>query len=118
MLKTLRNLGFKRVDAEVYLLLATMGPQKGKSIAEALQMHRQQLYRTLKNLQSRRIVNVSHEYPAFFSAVIIEEIVDSMINAKKEQALTLQETKEALLSSWRVIAKKDNSNSYPNNSDS
>jgi sugar-specific transcriptional regulator TrmB len=118
MLKSLQNLGFKQTDAEVYLFLATMGPQKAKNIAVALHMHKQQIYRTLKNLESRGIVNLSHEFPAFFSAVGIEEIVDSMTNAKKDQALTLQETKEVLLSNWRAITKKDNNSSYPSFSDS
>ena len=118
MLKILQNLGFTQTEAEVYLLLTTTGPQKAKNIAVALHMHKQQLYRTLKKLESRGIVNVSDETPAFFSVVFIEEIVDSMINAKKEQALTLRETKDVLLSSWRFITKKDNNSSYPLDSDS
>jgi len=118
MLKILQNLGFKQTEAQVYLLLTTTGPQKAKNIALALHMHKQQLYWTLKKLESRGIVNVSNESPAFFSVVFIEEIVDSMINAKKEQALTLQETKDTLLYSWRVITKKENNSNYPVDSDS
>lgn len=112
MMRILQNLGFKQTDSEVYLFLTTMGPQERKSIAVALHLNKQQLYRTLKNLQSRGIVNVSQQSPAFFSATNIEEIVDSMINAKKEQALTLHQTKEVLLSSWRVITEKDSNNGY------
>ena len=118
MLKILQNLGFKQTEAEVYLLLTTTGPQKARNIAVALHMDKQQLYRILKKLESRGIVNVSNETPAFFSVVFIEEIVNSMINAKKEQALTLQETKDALLYSWRVITKIENKSSYPTDSDS
>ena len=107
IIKTLQNLGFRKTDAEVYLFLATMGPLKAKNIASALHMRKQRLYRSLKKLQGRGIVKVSDEFPAFFSTVIIEEIIDSIIEAKKEQALNLQQTKEVLLSSWRVITKKD-----------
>jgi sugar-specific transcriptional regulator TrmB len=108
MLVTLQTLGFKRIDAEVYLFLDRMGPQKGKSIAEALQLRKQQIYQILKTLQARGMVNTSFETPARFSAVHLDIIVDSLVKAKKEQAITLQESKEELLLCWRALTKKDN----------
>ena len=108
VLRALESLGLERVDAEVYVFLSTQGFHNIKSIAEALHMRKQQLYQILKNLQSRGIVNVSHELPEYFSAVRIEEIIDNIINAKKEQAITLQQSKEELLLRWRALTNKSN----------
>ena len=107
MLKTLTNLGFKQSDAEVYVFLSEMGPQEGKVIAEILKLPKQQLYRSLKNLQFRGMVSASLRQSARFSATPLEKVIDSLIEAKKEQALELQESKEQLLSSWRTKIMKD-----------
>ncbi len=107
MRKTLVNLGFKQRDAEVYVFLSEMGPQEGKAIADALKLPKQQLYRSLKNLQFRGMVNTSIRQSTRFSATPLEKVIDSLIEAKKEQALELQENKEQLLSSWRTKIRKD-----------
>jgi sugar-specific transcriptional regulator TrmB len=107
MLKTLVNLGFGKCDAEVYVFLSEMGPQEGKVIADALKLPKQQLYRSLKNLQFRGMVSASLRQSARFSATPLEKVIDSLIEAKKEQAVALQESKEQLLSSWRTKILKD-----------
>jgi sugar-specific transcriptional regulator TrmB len=111
MLKTLVNLGFTETDAQVYVFLATEGPQKASNIAEELQIYKQHIYRILKKLQSKGIVNASAEYPARFSAVLFEKVLDLLIKAKMEQQQALQESKEELLSTWRSITKKDSPDS-------
>jgi sugar-specific transcriptional regulator TrmB len=108
MFKTLENLGFKRVDAEVYLFLTMTGPQKARNIANALRLQKQQLYRSLKTLQNRGMVHASLESPAYFSAVQLDIVVDSLAKAKKEQVITLQQSKEELLLCWREITNKNN----------
>jgi sugar-specific transcriptional regulator TrmB len=109
--KALVNLGLSKQDAEVYIFLATQGPQKGKNIAGALKLYKQQLYRSLKNLQGRGMVTATLEHPAHFSAVPIEKVIELIIKAKLEQAKALQESREELLSSWRSIIKKEFSDS-------
>ena len=105
--KTLVNLGFKQRDAKVYVFLSEMGPQEGKVIAEVLKLPKQQLYRSLKNLQFRGMVSASLRQSTHFSATPFEKVIDSLIETKKEQALALQESKERLLSSWRAKIMKD-----------
>jgi sugar-specific transcriptional regulator TrmB len=111
MLRTLVNLGFTETDAQVYVFLTTEGPQKARDIAEALRIYKWQLYRVLKNLQSKGIINASAEYPARFSAVLFEKVLDFLIKAKMEQQQVLQESKEELLATWRSITKKDSPDS-------
>jgi sugar-specific transcriptional regulator TrmB len=107
MLKTLASLGFTETDAQVYVFLATEGPQKASDIAEALKVYKQHLYRVLKSLQSQGIVNASPEYPARYSAVLFDKVLDLLIKAKKEQQKALQESKEELLSTWRSMTRDD-----------
>jgi sugar-specific transcriptional regulator TrmB len=107
MFKTLVKLGFTEKDANVYVYLATEGPQRAIKIAEALKIYKQHLYRILKNLQSKGIINASPEYPARYSAVLFEKVLDLLIKAKMEQQQALQRSKEELLSTWRSITKKD-----------
>jgi sugar-specific transcriptional regulator TrmB len=106
MLKTLVNLGFTETDAQVYVYLATEGPQKASDIAEELQIYKLHLYRILKNLQSKGIINASREYPARFSAVLFEKVLDLLIETKMEQKQSLEENKKELLATWRSITKK------------
>jgi len=111
MIKTLVSLGLSHVDAEIYVFLSAEGPQKGRNIASTLKLDKQQLYRSLKKLKNKGIVNSSIEHPAVFSSISFEKILDLFLEVKKEEADILQESREELLSSWRAITKKDNDNS-------
>jgi sugar-specific transcriptional regulator TrmB len=103
VLKTLRDLGLTRLDTEVYIYLAKKGPQKGIEISKALKVQKQQLYRSLKNLQKKAIVSATLERPARFSAVPFEKVLDLFIRAKLEEAQNIQTEKSKLLSSWQTI---------------
>lgn len=107
MSKALVNLGLSGTDAEVYVFLAVDGPQRGKNIAEALNLYKQQLYRSLKNLRDKGIVCASPERPANFSAVPLEKVVDLFVKAKTEQAKALQESREEFLATWKSLIKKE-----------
>jgi sugar-specific transcriptional regulator TrmB len=103
VLKTLTNLGLTQLDSKVYIYLAKRGPQKGREISKALKVQKQQLYRSLKKLQSKAIVSTTLEHPARFSAVSFEKILDLYIRAKLEEAQNIQHDKTELLSSWQAI---------------
>jgi sugar-specific transcriptional regulator TrmB len=111
LLKTLARLGLKEIDVEIYLLLTREGSQEGKDIAETLSLYKQELYRSLKRLQRKGMVDASLERPARFSARSLEKVLDCLIEAKKERALTLQQSKEDLISSWKATVKKECENS-------
>jgi sugar-specific transcriptional regulator TrmB len=110
--RTLENLGFTITDTKVYICLAKKGPQKGKDLSTFLKMTKQQLYPCLKNLQKKGVVNASCDRPALFSALPFEEVLDLFSEVKKEQAKTLQESKDELLSTWRSITNKSSADNY------
>ncbi len=111
LLKTLVGLGLKETDAEIYLLLMRRGSQKGRNIAETLSLYKQELYRSLKRLQRKGMVIASLERPAHFSPRSLEKVLDCLIEAKKERVLTLQQSKEDFISSWKATVKKECANS-------
>jgi sugar-specific transcriptional regulator TrmB len=107
VLKRLANLGFDQVDAQVYVYLAKKGVQQASEIRKAAKLTKQQLYPSLKRLQSKGIVNSTIEHPARFSALPFEKVLDIFIKAKVEEIQTLQQSKAEILSNWQNLKIED-----------
>ena len=107
VIKALKGLGLSSVDVQVYIFLARTGPKKMREIALALNLHERKVDRSLKELQAISIVKASIEYPLEFVALPFEEVIDLFIEVKREQAKTMRESREELLSSWRKTIKKE-----------
>lgn len=103
VLKTLEAFGLSRADSEVYLYLAKKGPKKGREVAKALQISKQKLYPSLKNLKNKGIINASFDRPTQFSAIAFEEVLELLITIRVDQAKAIKETKKELLKSWRAM---------------
>jgi sugar-specific transcriptional regulator TrmB len=102
--RTLVSFGLTRTDIKVYISLAKKGPQKGKDLRNSLSMQKQQLYPSLKSLQSKGVVTATIERPAIFSALPFEKVLDLLIKADIEEVQRMIQNKEELLSSWRSMA--------------
>jgi len=107
VLKMLSNLGFDQVDAKVYVYLAKKGMRKAIEIRKATKLTKQQLYPSLKRLQSKGIVSSTIEHPARFSAMPFETVLDLFIKAKIEETRTLQQSKAEILSNWQNLKIED-----------
>jgi sugar-specific transcriptional regulator TrmB len=107
VIKALKGLELSSVDVQVYIFLARTGPQKMAEIALALDLPENKVDRSLKELQSISIVKASIEYPLEFVALPFEDVIDLFIEVKKEQAKTMQDSREELLSSWKETIKKE-----------
>ena len=103
----LSNLGFDQVDAKVYVYLAKKGIKKAIEIRKATKLTKQQLYPSLKRLQSKGIVSATIEHPARFSAIPFERVLDLFIKAKIEDARILQQSKADMLSNWQNLKIED-----------
>ena len=107
LLNTLVDFGLKRTEAQIYAFLAKKGPQRGKDLARALKITRQKVYRSLKKLQQRGIVNSTINRPAVFSAVSIEVVLDMFIKTSIEETQRLMQNKEEALSKWKSMLHND-----------
>jgi sugar-specific transcriptional regulator TrmB len=107
IIKSLESLGLSQTDAQVYIYLATTGPKKARDVIKALTINKRQVYRSLKRLQNKGITVTNNERPFLFSAVPFEEVLDLLMEIKKEQAQALQESRKEFLSNWRKIVEEN-----------
>jgi sugar-specific transcriptional regulator TrmB len=100
------SLGLSETDAQVYVFLALNGPHKAIDITKKMNLYKEQLYRSLRNLKNKEVVKSTVNYPAVFSAIPFEKILDLLAEIKKEQAQALRDVREELLSTWKNMTKK------------
>lgn len=110
VLKALTKLGLSQIEAEVYIYLATKGPQRAGAIAETLNLSKQYLCSTLKSLQNRKIINATREYSTQFSALPFETAIDLLAEAQRKEAQRIEENKETILSHWRSMPPRNTTN--------
>ena len=108
ILTALMSLGLSQTDAQIYIYLATEGPAKARNIINRLTINERQVYRSLKRLRNKGIAIINDERPFEFSAVPFEELLDLLMEIKKEQAKALQTGKEELISDLQAEEKKFN----------
>jgi sugar-specific transcriptional regulator TrmB len=106
VIKTLISLGFSKIEAEVYVHLAAIGPATVRNMIRGQTFDKRQTYRSLKALQQKGIVSGNQEYPAEFSAISFEKALDLLLEVKKEQAKTLEASRTELISDFQTEKKK------------
>jgi sugar-specific transcriptional regulator TrmB len=67
-------------------------------------MHKAQVYRILKSLQNRGLIETTLEVPMRFSAVPLEHVVDLFIKAKQDETRILENQKPELLTHWQSLS--------------
>ena len=102
----LKNFGLTQAEAEVYLFLTKhSGASKGTDIAKITKKDKGQIYRTLKSLQSKGLIESTLEAPVRFAPVPFESIVESVIKAKREEASRIENAKQELFDYWKKLGK-------------
>ncbi|MDX1813335.1 MAG: CBS domain-containing protein [Candidatus Bathyarchaeia archaeon] len=102
--KFLQVLGLSKREIQVYMFLAKSGVQSTSFVAKRLKIERVQAYRTFKKLQEKGFIEATLERPTRFTIVPFETLLESFINAKKNEISSLNGQKESLLSTWRAIS--------------
>jgi sugar-specific transcriptional regulator TrmB len=105
--KTLKNFGLSKKEAEIYIFLGKRGPLKAREITKHLKMNKGQVYRILKNLQKKGLVEATLEFPTRFTALPFKDIIDAFIKSKREEVVQIEETKKDLLSDWKNISQTE-----------
>jgi sugar-specific transcriptional regulator TrmB/pimeloyl-ACP methyl ester carboxylesterase len=101
----LREFGLTSKEAEVYIFLAKYEVLTGGEIAKQTKIARSLVYRILKSLQSKALVEATLESPTRFVAVPFEKALDLIIKTKQEEALMVERARKDLLKDWRIINK-------------
>ena len=105
--KILKDLGLTEKEIEVYVFLTKYGALKGLDIAKRIKKHKAQVYNILKNLQTKGLVEPTIEFPARFTAVPFEKIIDLSVEAKREEAAFIENAKKEIISHWSSISQSE-----------
>ena len=95
--KTLRDFGLNEREVEVYVLLGKRGVLKAGDISKKLKIHRGEVYRTLKTLQKKGVVEATLENPTRFTAVPLKKVIESFVESKREEVALIEEKKKDLV---------------------
>ncbi len=101
--ETLAHFGLLKNEIRVYLHLARSGEKKAGEIAEAIQLHRTETYRILRDLEKKGIVFSIFEKPLKFTAVPLDKAIDLLVDAQKIKIKLLEQEKPSLVELWRSM---------------
>jgi sugar-specific transcriptional regulator TrmB/pimeloyl-ACP methyl ester carboxylesterase len=104
--RVLKDFGLTENAIEVYLFLAKHGTLRGGEIAKQTKIDRSLVYRILKRLKGKGLVEPTLEAPTRFMAVSIEKALDIIIKSRQDEALSIERSRKDLLEDWRTISEK------------
>ena len=115
VLKAIMDLGLSEVDAKVYMYIALNGPCKAREVVDKLEIYKDQLYRSIKKLKEKDIVSSSTSFPAEFSAVPFEKVLDLLAEIKKRKVEALKVINEYLMDNWESLLEQNNNHNNAHN---
>ncbi len=101
--EVLRSLKVTEKEADVYLFLSRHGVLKCSEISKAMKKHKSQIYRILKILQNKGLLQATLESPNRFSAVPFETVLDLGITTKIDEAKHFENARKEILAYWSQI---------------
>jgi sugar-specific transcriptional regulator TrmB/pimeloyl-ACP methyl ester carboxylesterase len=103
----LLDYGLTSKEADIYIFLAKNVVLTGGEISKRIKIARSLVYRILKNLQTKGLVEPTLESPTRFVAVPFDKALDLIIKTKKQEALKVEREKQDLLADWKTISKTE-----------
>jgi len=103
--KFLKDFGLTEKEAEAYVFLAKRGVLRSGEIVKGIKTHKGEVYRVLKSLQAKGLVELTIEFPTRFIAVPFETALDSFIKIKREEVTSVESARQELLNDWKSISK-------------
>ena len=97
--------GLSENEAEVYFYLARTGERKASEVAEAICLHRTEVYRILRVLEKRGIVIETFETPLRFTAIPVDRAVEQLVEAQRMRVNFLEKKKSELIRLWSSMPK-------------
>ena len=104
--KVLKDYGLTDNAVEIYLFLAKYGTLRGGEIAKQTKIDRSLVYRILKRLKRKGLVEPTLEAPTRFVAVSIDKALNIIIKSRQDEALSIERSRKDLLEDWKTISEK------------
>ncbi len=83
--------------------MVQQGPKTAKTIAAALKMDEQLVYRSIRSLKNREIVKANLERPAEFSAIPFDKALELLMKTHLRESQNIEREKGEILSQWRSM---------------
>jgi sugar-specific transcriptional regulator TrmB len=99
--------GLSESEVKTYLHLAFAGEKKASEIAEAISLHRTEVYRILRDLEKRGIVIETFEAPLKFTAIPLDKAVEQLVKAQRMKVNLLEKEKSELIQIWSSMPKPE-----------
>jgi sugar-specific transcriptional regulator TrmB len=90
-------------EIRVYLYLARFGAHKAQSVAEAVGVHRTEAYKILRRLEQQGLVSRVMERPMKFLAVPFENVLNNLIEERRQKVYQMEQKKTELLKIWESL---------------
>ena len=101
----LHDFGLTKNESKIYLFLSKNGPSKAIKITQAEGIPRTETYHLLSTLQKKGIVKPSIQRPTRFSAVIIEQAIEAIIENQQKKIEDLKLLKYDMIKLWNSYQK-------------
>jgi sugar-specific transcriptional regulator TrmB len=101
--RALTRFKLSKNEVKVYLFLARYGSQKAQQIAESMDIHRTEAYKTLRTLEAQGLIARILEKPMKFAALPFEQVLENLIEARRKRIIQLEQRKTELLEMWRSL---------------
>jgi DNA-binding MarR family transcriptional regulator len=102
---TLTKYGLSESEAKAYLYLAMAGERKASEIAQAISLHRTEVYRILRDLEKKGIVIEAFEAPLKFAAVPLNRAIVQLLDAQRLKIDLLDKERTELIQLWDSMPK-------------
>lgn len=108
--QALSKFRLNRNEIRVYLYLARFGAHKAQSIAEALGVHRTEAYKILTRLEEQGLISRVMERPMKFLAVPFENVLNNLIEERRQRIYQMEQRKAELLKIWASLPEPEKVN--------
>jgi len=101
--RALTRFKLSKNEVKIYLFLARYGSQKAQQIAESMDVHRTEAYKTLRTLEAQGLIARILEKPMKFAALPFEQVLENLIEARRKRIIQLEQKKTELIEMWRSL---------------
>lgn len=101
----LRDLGFNGEETQIYVFLSAMGPTPARIIARRFNSNRMKVYRSLKTLEERSLVQRVMGRPVKFVAVSLKTVLARQKDGLRKRLTDIEGSEGALIEEWENLAK-------------
>lgn len=104
LVEKLRDFGFNREEADIYLFLLRTGPCPARILSRKFEVNRMKAYRTLKDLEERGVVHRIIGRPMRFVAAPMREILERHVDEVRRKLTDLERGEREIVERWEVLS--------------